>query len=240
MPRRTSQLSNGPGIPPPAVRQSRRSRGQIRVPGDDRAAEHVRVPGDRLGQRVHRGHRAELQRLLQQRRRDRVVHHERCPGRRGQRAERRQVGDPQQRVGRRLRPQHARARRAAPARPRRGRAGRPPRPRPRAAAACPPAPACCSSRRAGTRSCSRPPPAPASAPSTPPAPRRTSPRRAPGPSIAASASSTAVHPGLPIRPYPRPAPARPATRTCWSRAAAAQAAPPPPARSPHAPAAPQR
>ena len=89
--------------PPPPDR-----RGQLRVPGHDRAAEHVRVPGDRLGERVHRGHRAEVERLLQQPGRGRVVDHERRVGRRRERPQRRQVRHPQQRVGRRLRPQHGR------------------------------------------------------------------------------------------------------------------------------------
>ena len=81
-------------------------RAQRRVAGDDRAAQHVGVAGDRLGERVHRRHRAELERPLQQPGGDRVVHHERRVARRRDLAEGSQVGHLQQRVGGRLGPQH--------------------------------------------------------------------------------------------------------------------------------------
>ena len=238
---RLHPAQNQPALERPGDRAARRPPppdrlGQLRVPRHDRAAEHVRVPRDRLGERVDRGHRAEIERLLQQPGRGRVVDHERRAGRLRQRSERGQVRHPQQRVGRRLRPQHGRPAAAAPPRPRRGRAGRPPPPPPRAAAAGPPVPACCSSRRAGTRSATARPPAPASAPSTPPARTRTSPPARPAP----------PPPRAPPRPPPTrgcssartrgPDPAPPATRRCWWQAAAAPAATPPRARSPHAPA----
>jgi hypothetical protein len=81
---------------------------QVPVPGRHRAEQHVGVPGGRLGQRGHGGHRAQVQRPLQQAGRDRVVHHQRRVRRRGQPGQRGQVGHPQQRVGRRLGPQHGR------------------------------------------------------------------------------------------------------------------------------------
>lgn len=77
---------------------------------DARSIRSVGVPGKRFGQRVHRRHRAELERPLQQPRRHRVVHHERRGSRQGERGERLEVGDPQQRVGRRLCPEHGGAR----------------------------------------------------------------------------------------------------------------------------------
>ena len=68
------------------------------------------MPGRQLGQRAHRGDRTQVQWLLQQAGRDRVVHdHGRIRGR-GQPGEPGQIRDPKQRVGWRLRPQHRGAR----------------------------------------------------------------------------------------------------------------------------------
>ena len=95
---------------PPLLRQARSpfsSSGSrlTTAPGD-----HVGVPGYRLGQRVKRSGRAPVKRPLKQAGGGGVVHdHGRVRRSRGL-GQPGQVGDPQQRVGRRLGPQHRRCR----------------------------------------------------------------------------------------------------------------------------------
>ena len=171
---------------------------QPSVPADHGSAQHVRVTGNRLGQRVHRCHRAQVQRLLQQPCGHRVVDDHRAPGR-GPRSTPGPSGQPPAAAGSSAsRPTAPTAAPSGPAPRRRGRAGRRSSPPPRAAVVAPRAPACCSSRRPGTR-CARLPSASVSISAiiaACPEAKVT----APASSIAPSASSTAAQPGLAMRP----------------------------------------
>ena len=76
------------------------------------------MAADRLRRAVHHDARSERERTLEQRGRDGVVDHAQDPALAGERAQRRQVRDPQQRVGGGFEPEHARAlarRRSSPA-----------------------------------------------------------------------------------------------------------------------------
>ena len=78
--------------------------GQVEVADHDGAADHVAVPADVLGRRVHDDVGAERERLLEVRRRERVVDDEHRAGVVGDLGQRLDVGDGQQRVGRGLDP----------------------------------------------------------------------------------------------------------------------------------------
>ena len=83
--------------------------GQVGVGDDERAADHVGVAAQVLGGRVDHGVGPEGERLLQVGRGERVVHREQGAGRVRDLRERADVGDRQQRVGRRLDPDQPRA-----------------------------------------------------------------------------------------------------------------------------------
>ena len=108
-PRSASQTSIGPAIAPCSVRWVT-SRCVVRAAGirggcDHGAEQHVAVAGEVLGHRVHDDVGAELERSLQQRRREGVVHDREHAALAGRRQQGRQVGDLEQRVGRRLEPE---------------------------------------------------------------------------------------------------------------------------------------
>jgi hypothetical protein len=81
---------------------------QVEVSDHDGAADHVAVPTDVLGRRVHHDVGAEGERLLQIRRREGVVDDQQRAGLVGDLSEPLDVGDGQQRVGRGLDPQDLR------------------------------------------------------------------------------------------------------------------------------------
>ena len=80
--------------------------GQGVVVDHDRAAHHVGVPAQVLGRRVHHRVGAQRDRPLQVRRGERVVHDEQGACVAGQAGQRGDVRDAEQRVGRRLDPDH--------------------------------------------------------------------------------------------------------------------------------------
>ena len=105
-PRSASQASNGPAIAPCSVRWRVQPRARASSSRRDRGAEQdVGVPGEVLRHRVHDDVGAELERPLQQRRRERVVHRQQRAAARGPPRPARQVGDLEQRVRRRLEPE---------------------------------------------------------------------------------------------------------------------------------------
>src|SRR4051794_14251380 len=82
--------------------------GEVQVPHDDRSPDHVAVSTGVLGRRVDDDVRAQGQRTLEVRRREGVVDHEQGAGLVGDVGQGGDVGDPEQRVGRRLDPDHLR------------------------------------------------------------------------------------------------------------------------------------
>ena len=104
MPRVVSQASSGPDTAPTANCRNFAFSNERVVVHDERAADDVGVAAEVLGGRVHDDIRPERQRLLQRRRRERVVDHDertrRVPGR----SETGDVADVQQRIAGRLDP----------------------------------------------------------------------------------------------------------------------------------------
>ena len=117
-PRSARKLSNGPAMAPTAFcRKPSRSRhvGLALLVADDRdAADHVGVAVEVLGRRVHDDVEAELERALHPGAREGVVGHGDEAARRARSAAiAREVGQLEQRIGRRLDPDHAACRAAA-------------------------------------------------------------------------------------------------------------------------------
>ena len=108
-PRSASQTSIGPAMAPWRVRwvsiRSWWARPASVRGGDDGAEQHVAVAGQVLGHRVHDDVGAELERALEQGRGEGVVDHAEHAALAGGGQQRRQVGDLEQRVGRRLEPE---------------------------------------------------------------------------------------------------------------------------------------
>ena len=104
IPRSTSQASNGPATAPIAFWWKARSSPSVGIGRDQGAADHVRVAAEVLRRRVHDDVGPEFERLLQVRRGERVVDDEPRAGLVRDRRQRRDVGDAEQRVRRRLAP----------------------------------------------------------------------------------------------------------------------------------------
>ena len=81
---------------------------QIGIGGDHQSQQQVRVAADELGRAVHHQVGAELQRPLQQGSGEGVVHDDQRAAFAAEPAQRGQVGDVHQRIGRRLQPQQVR------------------------------------------------------------------------------------------------------------------------------------
>jgi hypothetical protein len=107
IPRRTSHESNGPGTAPSDF--WRKALGDRRVVRGEEAADHVRVPAEVLRRRVEHDVGADLERVLEVRRREGVVDDDDRAGRVGRVGDRAQIEDVQHRVRRRLEPDEPRA-----------------------------------------------------------------------------------------------------------------------------------
>jgi len=104
IPRRTSQQSNGPGNRAERLLQELEPFGQRRIVRGHEAADHVGVAAEVLRRRVDDEVGAERERLLQIRRRERVVHDDDGPDAMRGLGDPADVDDAQVRVRRRLDP----------------------------------------------------------------------------------------------------------------------------------------
>ena len=191
----SSHVSNGPGAAPACERRASALR-PVRVARADHAEQQVGVAGQRLGRAVYRDVGAQVERLLAERRGERVV--DRQAGARGVRGlgHGGDVADVEARVGRRLDPDERGARGTRPRSPR-CRSARS-APRRRAGRAAPPrSRGCRDSRRGRPRARRRRRARARAARTARPCPkRRRRPRR---PRARPARASAALQVGLPSR-----------------------------------------